>query len=233
MKKITFLTLTVLLALSIATPVLAADTTANVTFKEDSKGPLRIEKATDITFGVDAKSGSYKEYSAHYLGDAEKTADDKYRPNYVQVIDNRASNTGWTLTVKNDEFKGKNSNNDEVILDNAQLVLTATHALKNNVEPKTQTIIVNDEEAVDQAGFVFNTKVKVSATAAQVAGAKVSFGYGVNNLYFGQLSGNPSTNDDVTSKNPHIILEVPGQSKKENIKYTSNLTWILTDDAAS
>lgn len=236
MKKVTFLTITALLTLGVATPVLASepkDSTADITLKEDADGPLRIEKATTITFGIDAKSGSYTEYLAHYLGDTEKTADDKYRPNYIQVIDNRGTNQGWTLSVKNDGFKGINDKNEEVTLVDAQLVLTSTHALKNNVNPQTQEVIVNDEVATDPVGFVFNSKVKVSGTANQVAGAKNNFGNGVNNIYFGQLSDVPSTNDDLASKNTNIILEVPGESKKESIKYTSNLVWTLTDDPAS
>lgn len=237
MKKVTFLTIVTLVTLGAATPTLAAtakNSDADITLTEDNHpdGPLRISKTTNIEFGVDSISGSDKSYYAHYLGDAEKNADDKYRPNYMQVIDNRGTNQGWSLQVSNDAFKGKNEKNEDVTLDNAQLVMTSTVTQKNNVDKDTQAVLANDELAVDPAGWTYFANVKVNSSAATIATAKAGNGMGVNNIYFGDVADAASTNEDLASKNRSIELQIPGISTKSKTKYTSTLTWTLTDDPA-
>lgn len=238
MKKLTFLTIAALVSLGAATPAFAApvpkNSDADITLTEDNHpdGPLRIEKTTKIDFGIDSISGSDKSYYAHYLGDAEKNADDKYRPNYMQIIDNRGTNQGWSLQVSNDAFKGKNDKGEDVTLDNAQLVMTSTLAQKNNVDKDTQAVLPNEELPVDPAGWTFYPNVKLNGNASTIATAKVGNGMGVNNVYFGDVADAPSTNDNLASKNKSIELQIPGVSAKSKTKYTSTLTWTLTDDPA-
>ncbi|MBP1039458.1 WxL domain-containing protein [Vagococcus sp. BWB3-3] len=236
MKKVTFLTITALLTLGVATPAMAAtpkNSDADITLIEDDHpdGPLRISKVTDITFGIDSISGSDKSYYAHYL-ENDKNADNKYRANYMQVVDNRGTNQGWSLQVQNDAFKGKNDKGEDVTLANAELVMTSTHAQKNSVDKDTQAILPNAEVPVEATGWIFQSEVKVNGSAATIATAKKDNGMGVNNVYFGQASDVPSDNKKLETKNRSIELRIPGISTKSKTKYTSTLTWTLTDDPA-
>ncbi|WP_187958016.1 WxL domain-containing protein [Carnobacterium maltaromaticum] len=68
----------------------------------DNSGPLRIKSITNIEFGEQFISGDDQVYSAKYKTDLNEEGN--ALPDSLTVIDDRGTNNGWELQVKNDGF---------------------------------------------------------------------------------------------------------------------------------
>lgn len=82
----------------------------NQVIGEGTAGPLSIDYASHFNFGIIKKSGNGKTYEAKPITIESADGTTKEVAPYVQVTDNRGTNSGWTLSV----------------LQEAQLVNTAT-----------------------------------------------------------------------------------------------------------
>ncbi|MGN4448252.1 WxL domain-containing protein [Bacillus cereus group sp. MYBK79-1] len=169
-----------------------------------TNGPLSIDYVSNFNFAMKKASGNNETYYAE-LDKVKKKADGSVIdvPNYVQVTDNRGTNAGWHLTVKqNGQFKTA----DDKALDGAALTLknsTLKSAAGSDAPTAAQSITLNP-----------------NGDASDLIDAKVDQGMGTWVNAFGK---------DAVEAKKSVELSVPGKTKKEQAEYTTSLTWELTD----
>src|SRR5699024_2823410 len=166
---------------------------------EGTSGPLSIDYASHFNFGTPEKIAGEKTYTAESI---PFNNDDKKVAPYVQVTDNRGSNSGWTLSV--DQEGQLKTETDEELLgavitigkgDAKGTLLTAAEGLTTNE-------VVLDPE-------IGNAQVIFGAENLTVGGTFVSS--------FGSA-------EDVDVK-----LTIAAGTKIETAEYTTDLNWTLED----
>ncbi|WP_439443143.1 WxL domain-containing protein [Listeria aquatica] len=123
-------------------------------------------------------------------------------PNYVQVTDNRGIEAGWTLKVKQ-ESQFKTAGNKELT--------GATITFKNGV---VNTVSESPKPSLYATSVTLTPEVETTMMAA-----KDGEGAGTHVLAFG---------DDSTAATS-VELAVPGKTTKYVQKYSTQLTWTLSD----
>ncbi|MBE5104727.1 WxL domain-containing protein [Bacillus thuringiensis] len=172
--------------------------------KKGTDGPLSIDYVSNFNFKTQKASGNSETYYAE-LDKVKKKADGSVVdvPNYIQVTDNRGTNAGWHLTVKqNGQFKTA----DDKTLDGAALTVknsTLRSAADSDAPKAAQSITLNPD-----------------GSASDLIDAKVEQGMGTWVNAFGK---------DTAAAKQSVELTVPGKTKKEQAQYTTSLTWELTD----
>lgn len=173
------------------------------THEQGTQGPLSIDYVSNFNFEEQKASGNNEVYYASLDTVTRKGTKEKLEvPNYVQVTDNRGTNVGWKLTVKqNHQFKTV----DDAELTGAALTLkngTLSSASGSNAPKAEQNITLTPGQSSDV----------VTAEAEQ--------GMGTWANAFGKTA-------DEGKKS--IELSVPGKTKKNQTQYTTSLTWELKD----
>lgn len=177
-------------------------------------GPLSIDFASTLDFGLNQISSADQTYYSKPQVVSVTATDDtittKNVPNYVQITDNRGTNAGWTLKVKqNGQLTNATALNST--LTGAQISLnngTAVSAMTGVTAPTTvNSIILNPNGA---------ESVVMSAALNSGAGTWVD-AFGVIETING------------AEKNTAITLFVPGSTPKDAVKYSTTLTWVLSD----
>lgn len=183
-------------------------------------GPLSIDFASNLNFGkqkITSKNETYLVAAQAFkkLDDEGKpTGDTLYGPNYVQVTDNRGKETGWTLTVtQGAQFKSTAQHDldgAEITLKNAQVVTAS-----NSPSPSSATGDVK----------------LVPGVAATVMAAADKQGAGTYLNDWGTAANlkDVTENSETIKKNNSIELAVPGSTTKYAEKYSTQLTWTLSD----
>ncbi|WP_239257349.1 WxL domain-containing protein [Listeria ilorinensis] len=174
-------------------------------------GPLSIDYVSNFHFGTQKASGKDQVYTASLDKVYKKTDGSEVQvPNFVQVTDNRGSNAGWHLTVKqNGQFKTSGSQE----LDGAQITLKNSHLNGTDMtDSSIQPTTASGDIVLDPSG-----------AASDVMNAEVNKGMGTWLTSFG---------DDTTTGAKSVELFVPGKAKKEASDYSTTLTWTLTDTPA-
>lgn len=185
-------------------PVTPTDPTDPNGPKPGTAGPLSIDYASSLDFGtqkITSKDELYKAKAQKYL---DKDSNEKTGPNFVQVTDNRGTESGWTLQVKqNGQFKTA----DAQELKGAQVVFKAGNVVtaSESAKPTGQATIT-----ADPAGGLQNV---MSAKAGEGAGTYL----------------NTWGTDAVTGADS-IELSVPGATTKYAKQYGTTFTWVLTDE---
>ncbi|KGL39098.1 cell surface protein [Listeria newyorkensis] len=168
-------------------------------------GPLSIDYISNIHFGDQKISGNNEVYSAKLdqikVGAAETVKD---IPNYIQITDNRGSNAGWHLTVKQD---GQFVNGTSELLG---AVLSFENPTLNSA---------SESDAPTATGFSLDP----AGTSSDVMSAEEDQGMGTWVDMFGA---------DATEAADSIKLSVPGKTSKIPGQYEATLTWELTDTPA-
>ncbi|CUB10917.1 MULTISPECIES: WxL domain-containing protein [Bacillus] len=187
-------------------PVVPVDpTTPDGKPNPGTAGPLSIDFASSLDFGENVISTKDEQYFAA----AQKLEGGEEKPNYVQVTDNRGTEAGWTLSVKqNGQFK--DSQNRE--LTGAKITFNngAVKTVSKSAEPST--VVSSFDLTADGTGAVQN-----------VVGAKAGEGAGTYVYHFG----------DAAKKAESITLDVPGATTKYADEYKTTLTWTLSDTPAN
>ncbi|WFA03820.1 WxL domain-containing protein [Bacillus sp. HSf4] len=172
-----------------------------------TNGPLSIDFASSLDFGTQEISSQDQTY---YAAAQKVTKNGKSIavPNYVQVSDNRGTETGWGLSVtQNTEFTSTTDSDH---------TLAGTEIVISNIEAVTasesESPTVNTEIILDGAGVTSNVM-----TAANGQGA------GTHLANFG----------DDTTKAESVALNIPGKITKYAEAYETTLTWTLTDTVAN
>ncbi|MBE6171840.1 MULTISPECIES: WxL domain-containing protein [Enterococcus] len=173
-----------------------------------TNGPLSIDYASSLDFGVQkitSKDETYFAASQKYRALDEHgnpMTDIKEGPNYVQVTDNRGTETGWSLKVNQEgqftSASGKVLTGATIRLRNGNVVTAST-----SEEPDGEATIV-----LDAAGAQSNV---MAASAGKGAGTYL-FAWG-----------------NVATANASIELNVPGSTTKYAEQYATKLTWTLSD----
>ncbi|EGO7660794.1 TPA: WxL domain-containing protein [Enterococcus faecalis] len=180
-------------------------------------GPLSIDFASSLDFGVNKITNKDETYFANpqYMWNAEHSDFDPStaRPNYVQISDKRGTNAGWTLQVKQEgQFQNQGTQNKE--LHGSQI------KLKNGVAASNST-----SEAPSTSK---NIELDPSGQLSNVMSAKEGTGSGTWVDKFGSLK-EVEVDGKQMLKNTDVELSVPGSTPKDAVKYSTQLTWILTD----
>lgn len=172
-----------------------------------TNGPLSIDFASSLNFGKQKISSKNEVYYAaaqtYHKYDAEGNVIEELTtgPNYVQVTDNRGTEAGWTLKVKqNGQFKnGEKELTGAVITFKNGHVVTASDSKK----PTAQAIVSLDADGSETD--------MMSAASGEGAGTYLT-------------DWGTASNADKS-----IELSVPGSTTKYAGKYNTTMTWTLTD----
>lgn len=196
-------------------PVLPVDPTDPTGPKPGTVGPLSIDYASSLDFGVNKISNKDEVYYAR----AQQYKDGKAAtPNYVQVSDNRGNNAGWTLKVKqNGQFKATG---------------TLNNTLTGSVVKLTDAQVASNSTAVFPTA---NAAIELDAAGAEslVMSAKANQGAGTYIDRWGTVESVKETAKDGSQVDAEVTkaisLSVPGSTPKDAVKYSTTLTWSLSD----
>lgn len=180
-------------------------------------GPLSIDFASSIDFGLNkitSKDVTYYATPQYYWSADESGADlSTARPNYVQISDKRGTNAGWTLTVRqNGQFKNAETQNKEL----------------NSAEIK---FVQGTPASASLAMGVPNTyevALKPTGESSKVMGARATVGAGTWVNAFGSVE-DVDIDGTLTQKNTGISLSIPSTTPIDAVKYTTSLTWSLSE----
>ncbi|MDR3189590.1 MAG: WxL domain-containing protein [Lactobacillaceae bacterium] len=191
----------------------------------NSAGPLSLDFVSSFNFGKHPVTNQTVTYQA--LAQQDYTQDKKLItvPNYVQVTDNRGSDAGWALKVRqNGQFSNptaqfKQLSGAEINLLNPELI-----GITDAMQPAAQSVQLNPD-----------------GTEAVVMAAAVGTGMGTWINRFGnqdQLITQPGKADAHVNQptkiqemlvNPAVTLTIPGTTPRDAKDYSTTLTWILTN----
>ncbi|WP_409022203.1 WxL domain-containing protein [Dellaglioa sp. P0083] len=174
-------------------------------------GPLAIDYVSNFNFGAQKMSGNNETYDSQLVTVKDASGADKDLANFLQVSDNRGTVAGWKLTVQ--QAKAFTSETTKSELDGTTITLSnpeATNADNNATKPKPSTLT----DGVD---------ISAASGDKVVMQAKDGEGSGT----WSESFGNATT--DAAKAKASVKLAIPGDSKKVAEKYTSDITWTLTD----
>ncbi|MGX7031221.1 WxL domain-containing protein [Vagococcus zengguangii] len=174
---------------------------------EGTNGPLSIDYASSFYFGENKITSKDQTYYAlpqtYHKTDKDGKVTEHVGPNYVQVTDNRGTETGWSLQVtQDDQFKTAKD----------QYLTGAILTLENGV-------VVSKSESKFPTGYETIT-LKGTGEAEDVMTATDGAGAGTYLLTWGT---------DADSGAKSVSLFVPGSTTKYAATYHTKLTWSLTD----
>lgn len=193
-------------------PVKPIDPTDPKGPNKGTEGPLSIDYASSLDFGVNKITNGDEVY---YAKAQELNRDaDRWVPNYVQISDHRGTNAGWTLTVRQ-EGQFKNEATQNKVLTGSKIAFTEPQAA-SNVEGVTAPDVV--DIALDPDG-----------AESLVMSAKATAGAGTWVDRFGHVEEMTDDQGNAVQKTKAISLTVPGTTPKDAVKYTTKLTWKLSD----
>ena len=186
-----------------------------------TNGPLSIDYASSLDFGVNKISNKNETYYARaqtYLND-DGTAATLKTANYVQVTDNRGNNAGWRLTVKqNGQFKNENTLNQELT---GSVIKLTEPTVKSNAVGVTAPV-PTETIALDANG---SEAIVMTAAAQSGAGTWVNAWGAVETVR--EIDSNGQEVESAITK--AISLTVPGNTPKDAVSYETTLTWTLSD----
>ena len=184
-------------------PVSPVDPNGDLT-TPGTAGPLSIDFASSFNFGRQVISTQDQTYYAVAqtvtLADGVTTAE---RPNYVQVTDNRGTEAGWTLAVKQNGYFISTADSTH---DLAGAIITI-----NNINVTTAS--ASAVPSTVASSILLNTSNKTVMTATDGEGA---------GTYIAKYGNNSTAASSVE-------LSVPGSITKYAETYRTTLTWTLSD----
>ncbi|TLG78272.1 WxL domain-containing protein [Vagococcus zengguangii] len=180
-------------------------------------GPLSIDYASSFDFGVHEIVNIDQTYFAKaqyfFNADGEGKDESTTRPNYVQITDNRGTNAGWRLTVKQlAPFKNEDTINKE--LTGAKVTLTNSKA-DSNITLESQIPTVHDVTIEPGEDYLV-----MDATIGQGVGTWVDRWEGLTTVDGEQL-------------NTGVQLFVPGATPRDAVQYYTDFLWTLSDIPAN
>lgn len=194
-------------------------------------GPLRFDYIPTFSFGSQKISDENQEY---YADPIKIKNSNEVRANYVQVTDARGNAGGWRVTVRQeDAFRSKTDNKH--VLEGAYLSFDNQWAVGTS-ESYGAPLISKETIKINEFGASY-----------PVAHAKKSQGVGTWAISFGSAHENdqmkqtlvdrPSSEKDLSAtyvntsgkKNSSVRLFVPGKAEKHQEKYSTVLTWTLSE----
>ncbi|MGM0889237.1 MAG: WxL domain-containing protein [Bacillota bacterium] len=170
-------------------------------------GDLSIDYASHFNFGKYKISGNKEEYFAALKSGTNASGGEVTVPNYVQVSDNRGTNMGWTLSVKQDnQFVGA----DMTELAGAYISI--------------YDVAVNGKNEVQYAPAPASDKIEIRPDGATHEIMSAEGGKGM-----GTWVGLFAEDKEGTNAGSAVSVTVPGETAKSEQEYITTLTWVLTD----
>lgn len=168
-----------------------------------TSGPLTIDFVSNLYFGrqtITSQDETYYARPQHYRTSGGEKIEG---PNFIQVTDNRGTEAGWTLYLKqNEQFKTKEG----------QELIGASISLKNG-----EVVSVSDSPAPIGSKEL---QLMPNGEQVRVMYAQADSGAGTNLLSWG---------NNVNSALQSIELTVPGKAIKYSKYYSTTFTWTLSD----
>lgn len=198
-----------------------------------TEGPLRLDFVPKLKFGAQAIS---KEDQMYYADAQLFKSDTPARGNYVQVTDNRGNLAGWELSVRQEhQFKNDTTKNKEL---NGAILSFDKQWANSSFDKKYQPTIVKDAIKLDKIGTSY--PIAIAEKGKGTGTWTVEFGSsgkveGIENTLTPIINadGKPVTDatvgDKAMYKNQAISLFVPGKTLKDPVKYTTVLTWTISE----
>ncbi|MFJ8515898.1 WxL domain-containing protein [Lysinibacillus xylanilyticus] len=168
-------------------------------------GPLSIDFASSLNFGTQEITSTDQIYKVAPQKFSNRTKPEG--PNYVQVTDGRGSDAGWSLQVKQESQFMSTKNK---VLTGAEIRFTNGQVNTASASPKPSIV---------ESSFALTIKEDGTGVAKTIMSAKTEEGSGTYVLAFG----------DDDSAADSIELFVPGSTTKYADKYSTSITWTLTD----
>lgn len=190
-------------------PVLPTDPTDPDGPNPGTPGPLSIDYASSLDFGVQkitSKNETYFAAAQKYQGyddEGNLLENISEGPNYVQVTDNRGTEAGWSLKVNQE---------GQFTSDSGKELVGAVITFKNG----------NVATASDSGKPVGEETITLNADGSQSMAMAASEGNGAGTYLL-------DWGTDATTAKESIELSVPGSTTKYAEKYSTKLTWTLTD----
>lgn len=169
-----------------------------------TNGPLSIDFASSLYFGTQKITSKTEIYYATPQKYEDSAGTEQEGPNFVQVTDNRGTESGWTLRLKqNGQFK---------TTENQELKAAQIH-LKNGT-------IVTPSESPKPSNFNAAITLDPNGAESLVMSAQKDEGAGTYLMSWG---------DSLATAMNSIELEIPGSTTKYATKYSTTFTWLLAD----
>lgn len=173
-----------------------------------TNGPLSLNYVSDIQFGTHKRSDSKQVFYAlldqvEYL-DGSGT---NKRANFIELTDNRGSNAGWNLTVKQN---GQLQNQAGEFLEGAVISFQNVTPISLDGIGKQPTAIPSGEISLNPTG----------ADNSLILTAQKGTGIGSWSIAFGE-------DEEVGMES--ILVTIPEKAPKKDGKYSTTLTWTLGD----
>lgn len=179
--------------------------------KPGTQGPLSIDFASNLDFGkqkITSKDEFYFAKPQQYKATEPVDAPIVEGPNFVQVSDNRGTESGWTLKVSQD---GQFTSTTGKTLTGAKVTFKNGNIMTASESPMPSTS--SDTFVLDPDGL-----------ESEVMAAKAGEGAGTYLMDWGT---------DADSAAQSIELAIPGATTKYAEQYTTSFNWILTDTPAN
>ncbi|MGM0258655.1 hypothetical protein IGK73_000490 [Enterococcus sp. AZ102] len=175
-------------------------------------GPLSIDFASSLQFGEQKITSTTETYYAATQKYTTKDGTATEGPNYVQVTDNRGTEKGWVLKVKqNGQFK----NTDGKELVGAKITLNQGNVVTNSSSTKPV-----GKEIIELTPASDTPDSENYGAESIVMNAEKGGGAGTYLHAWGS---------DAETAAKSIALEVPGSTTKYATQYTTTFTWILSE----
>ncbi|KXI73410.1 hypothetical protein ACS52_25790 [Bacillus cereus] len=170
-----------------------------------TKGPLSLDFASSLNFGEHFISSKNESYFAK----GQKLEDGSTKMNYVQITDNRANMSSWTLSVRqNGPLKDKQGRE----LTGAKITFRNAEIISSVQMPGLSLIRDSFDVTADGSGAAQNVLVGKS---------------GEEEVTYVYRFGNDKT------KESSIQLDIPGETTKYATSYETTFTWSLSDVPAN
>lgn len=191
---------------------------------EGNSGPLRIESIAPINFGIQDISGDTKTYNSIYTEDV-KEAGGQYLPLNIVTVDDRGTNEGWQLQVKETRPFSELDTDGTTVKPSGSVLTGSVITLKSaSVERPLDKIT---EPITSRPGNATAT-TSVNSTGFQtLVSAEADQGMGTWQTLFGEKVA-AATDAGKAVENSAVTLTIPGDTAKvKDALYQAELTWIL------
>lgn len=188
---------------------------------EGNEGPLRIESIAPINFGIQDISGDTKTYNSIYT----EEVGGQYLPLNVVTVDDRGTNEGWQLQVKETRPFSELDTDGTTVKPNGSVLTGSVITLKSATVERPLDKIT--EPITSRPGNATATTAVNSTGFQTLVSADANQGMGTWQTLFGEKV-DAATDAGKAVENSAVTLTIPGDTAKvKDALYQAELTWIL------
>ncbi|KOS63087.1 WxL domain-containing protein [Lysinibacillus agricola] len=177
--------------------------------------PLSLDYVSNLDFGISEIANTKK--GVTYYANAQElhtSEGSKYVPNYVQISDYRGTNSGWTLTIKQEgQFSNASAQHKELTGSQIQFVDPIVKGKSDASPPIYAEVITLDPNGAESL----------------VMAAKPLAGAGLWVESWGAVEEMTGDLGQKIQKIKAISFTIPGETQTDTVTYSTKLTWKLSD----